>query len=79
MLYFNMNLQQGSSVIRTLFKNNKSLNLMAPFCVLGLTISRLQSHSEGWKAEWNLEPLSGVEPGTPGLGIQCINHEGIAP
>ena len=29
---------------------------------------------EGWKAELTLEPPSGFEHGTPGLGIQCFNH-----
>ena len=28
---------------------------------------------EGWKAESTLEPPSGFEHGTPGLGIQCPN------
>ena len=28
---------------------------------------------EGWKVELTLEQLSGVEPGTPGLGIQRRN------
>ena len=32
------------------------------------------STSEGWKAESTLEPPSGFEHGTPGLGIQCLNH-----
>ena len=27
--------------------------------------------SEGWKAESTLEPPTGFEPRTPGLGIQC--------
>ena len=30
--------------------------------------------SEGGKAELTLEPLSGIEHGTPGLGIQHLNH-----
>ena len=30
--------------------------------------------SEGWKAEPTLEPPSGFEHGTPGLGIQRRNH-----
>ena len=30
--------------------------------------------SEGWKAELTLEPPSGFEHGTPGLGIQYPNH-----
>ena len=29
---------------------------------------------EGWKAEFNLEPPSSFELGTPGLGIQDLNH-----
>ena len=29
---------------------------------------------EGWKAESNLEPPSGFEHGTPGFGIQHLNH-----
>ena len=29
---------------------------------------------EGWKAESTLEPTSGFEPGTPGLGIQRFKH-----
>ena len=31
------------------------------------------------KAESTLEPPSGFEHGTPGLGIQCLNHYAIAP
>ena len=34
---------------------------------------------EGWRAELTLEPPSGCEHGTPGLGIQRLNHEAIAP
>ena len=30
--------------------------------------------SEGWKAESTLEPPSGFEHGTAGLGIQRLNH-----
>ena len=30
--------------------------------------------SEGWKAESALEPPSGFEHRTPGLGIQHLNH-----
>ena len=30
--------------------------------------------SKGWKAEPTLEPPSGFEHGTPGLGIQRRNH-----
>ena len=30
--------------------------------------------SEGWKAELTLEPPRGFEQGTPGLGIQRLNH-----
>ena len=37
------------------------------------------STSEGWKAESTLEPPSGFDHGTPGLGIQRLNHEAIAP
>ena len=29
---------------------------------------------ERWKAESTMEPPSGIEPGTPGLGIQCPDH-----
>ena len=32
------------------------------------------STSEGCKAESTLEPPRGFEPGTPGLGIQRLNH-----
>ena len=32
------------------------------------------STSEGWKAESTLEPRSSFEQGTPGLGIQRLNH-----
>ena len=32
------------------------------------------STSEGWKAEFTLEPLSGFEHGTPRLVIQRLNH-----
>ena len=35
--------------------------------------------SEGWKTELTLEPLSGFEPRTPGLEIQHLNHQAIAP
>ena len=35
--------------------------------------------SEGWKAESTLEPPSGFEPGTHGLGIQHPNYKAIAP
>ena len=34
------------------------------------------STSQGWKAESTLEPPSGFEPGTPGLGIQHLNPLG---
>ena len=34
----------------------------------------ISSTSEGWKAESTLQPPSGFEHGTLGLGIQCINH-----
>ena len=37
------------------------------------------STSEGWKAELTLEPPSGFEHKTPGLGIQHLNHLAIAP
>ena len=37
------------------------------------------STSGGWKAESTLEPPSGFEHGTPGLGIQRLNHYAIAP
>ena len=37
------------------------------------------STSEGWKAESTLESPSGFEHGTPGLGIQRLNHYAIAP
>ena len=30
--------------------------------------------SEDWKAESTLEPPNGFERGTPGLGIQWLNH-----
>ena len=33
-----------------------------------------RSTSEGWKVESTLEPPSGFEYGTPGLGIQHLNH-----
>ena len=40
--------------------------------------------TEGWKVESTLEPPSDFEHGTPGLGIQRLNHlandiESIAP
>ena len=34
----------------------------------------LLSTSKWWKAESTLEPPSGFEHGTPGLGIQYFNH-----
>ena len=37
------------------------------------------STSEGWKAESSLEPPSGFEHGTPGFGIQRLNHLAITP
>ena len=33
--------------------------------------------SEGWKAESALEPPSGFEHGSPGLGIQRLNNQGL--
>ena len=36
------------------------------------------STSVGWKVESTLEPPSGFEHGTPGLGIQRPNHQAIA-
>ena len=39
----------------------------------------IYSNSEGWKAEWTLEPPSGFEPGNHGLGIQRLDHYAIAP
>ena len=62
---------------------------MAPFYGWGSTATRLVyflpfssqkflvlilSTTEGWKAELTLEPPSGFEHGTPGLGIQRLNH-----
>ena len=58
---------------------------MAPFSGWGSTASRLEplrggsllfttKFSEGSKAESTLEPPSGFEQGTPGLGIQRLNH-----
>ena len=35
-------------------------------------LALILSTSEGWKAESTLEPLSGFEHGTPGLGIQRL-------
>ena len=35
--------------------------------------------SEGWMAESTLEPPSGFEHGAPGLVIQRLNHQAIAP
>ena len=35
---------------------------------------RILPTSEGWKAESTLEPPSGFEHGTSGLGIQRLNH-----
>ena len=32
------------------------------------------STSEGWNAESTLEPPSGLDHGSPGLGIQRLNH-----
>ena len=37
------------------------------------------STSEGSKAESTLEPPSGFQHGTPGLGIQYLKHYAIAP
>ena len=37
------------------------------------------STSEWWKADPTLEPTGGFEHGTPGLGIQHLNHLAIAP
>ena len=37
------------------------------------------STSERWKAESTLEPPSRFEHGTPGLGIQRLNYQAIAP
>ena len=66
-------------------------NFTGPFYGWGSTASRPElltsqkflvliiSISEGWKAESRLEPPSGFEHGTPGLGIQRLNHYAIAP
>ena len=43
---------------------------LSPQKFLVLTLS----NSEGWKAKSTLEPPSGFEHGTPGLGIQCLSH-----
>ena len=43
---------------------------LSPQEVLGL----IWSTSEWWKATSNLEPTSGFEPATPGLGIQRPKH-----
>ena len=37
------------------------------------------STSEGWKAGSILEPPNAFEHGNPGLGIQRLNHQAIAP
>ena len=37
------------------------------------------STSEGWKAESTLESSSGLERGTPGLEIQHLDLQAIAP
>ena len=42
---------------------------------LVLTLSTL----EGWKTELTFESPSGFEDRTPGLGIQHLNHQAIAP
>ena len=55
---------------------------MAPFFMDGVQLPQGYSHfeeailstSEGWKAASTLEPPSGFEHGTPGLGIQRLNH-----
>ena len=60
-----------------------TLNFMAPFYEWVATVSRLHSHYEGsllvttqfpGVPGTHLEPPSGIEPRTPGLGIQCSNH-----
>ena len=52
---------------------------MAPFYGCGSTASRLEPPwSDSW-AESTLEPPSGFEHGTPGLGIQHLDHWAIAP
>ena len=43
---------------------------LSPQKFLVLTLST----SEGRKAELTLDPPSGFEHGTPGLGIQRVNH-----
>ena len=58
---------------------------MAPFYGWSSTASRLEplrggsllfttKFLEGWKAESTLEPPSGFEHGTPGLGTQHLDH-----
>ena len=37
-------------------------------------LALILSTSEGWKTEWTLEPPSGFDLETPGLGIQHLNH-----
>ena len=48
---------------------------LSPQKFLVLTLST----SEGWKAESTLEPPSGFEHGTSGLGIQSLNHQAVTP
>ena len=57
--------------------------LYGPFYEWVATVSRLHSHYEGsllvttqfpGVPGTHLEPPSGIEPKTPGLGIQCPNH-----
>ena len=44
-----------------------------------ILLALIWSTSEEWKAESTIEPPSGFELRTLGLGIQGLNHSAIAP
>ena len=83
--YFQPSITCPKITIETLKKNFLKKNFTIPFYRWGsaATVYFLPlgsqkflvltlSTSEGWKAESTLEPASGFEHGTPGLGIQRL-------
>ena len=62
----------GSTVSRLQSHNKETVYFLSFSSQEFLVLS--WSTSEGWKAELTLEPPRGFEAGTPGLGIQSLNH-----
>ena len=63
---------RGSTVSRLQTHDKETVDFLTFSCQEFLVLN--WSTLEGWKAESTLEPPSGFDPGTPGSGIQCLNH-----